>query len=103
MEFLQNEAAMIGVLALITSIITEMTKNIGFLKKTPTVLQVVVTAVVLAVIAYIAQCAADGTPVIWYMLVARVIVGVIAAFVATYGWDKLQEIIQRFIKTKKGD
>ena len=65
MDFLADEAAMIGVLALIVSIITELTKNIGFLARIPTVLQVVVTAVVLSVVMYCAQCAATGIPILW--------------------------------------
>ena len=101
MEFLANEAAMIGVIALVCSIITELTKNIGFLAKIPTVLQVIVTAVVLSVVEYCAQCAATGELVLWYLLIARVITGIIAAFVATYGWDRLHELVLRF--TKKGE
>ena len=98
MEFFANEAAMIGVIALICSIITELTKNIGFLAKVPTVLQVIVTAVVLSVVEYCAQCAATGDTILWYLLAARTITGVIAAFVATYGWDRLHELVLRFKK-----
>ena len=101
MEFLANEAAMIGVIALICSIITELTKNSGFLAMVPTVLQVVVTAILLSVVWYCAICAIMGEPVLWYLVVARVITGVIAAFVATYGWDRLHELVLRF--TKKGE
>lgn len=96
MEILAEEAAMIGVLAFIVSIITELTKNIGFLARLPTVLQVVVTAVVLSEVSYCAQCAATGNPILWYIMAARVITGIIAAFVATYGWDKLHELVLRF-------
>lgn len=102
MEFLQNGAAMIGALAIVTSVITELTKNIGFLKKIPTALQVIVIAVALAVVSYVAQCTANGVPVVWYMIIAHIIAGITAAFVATYGWDKLREIIARFTQ-KKGE
>lgn len=98
MEILAEEAAMIGILALIVSIITELTKNIGFLAMVPTVLQVVVTAILLSVVWYCAICAIMGEPILWYLLVVRVVTGIIAAFVATYGWDKLHELVLRFKK-----
>ena len=101
MDFLANEAAMIGVIALICSILTELTKNIGFLAKIPTVLQVIVTAVLLSVVEYCARCTTTESPILWYIVIAKVIVGIIAAFVATYGWDKLHELIQRFTKSKE--
>ena len=100
MEFLVNDAAMIGVLALIASLITQLTKNNGLLAKMPTVLQVEVTAVALSVADYCAWCSATGDTVLPYLLAARVITGSIAALIAAYGWDRLHELVLRFKKGK---
>lgn len=96
MEILTDQVTMIGAIAIIVNIITELTKNIGFLSKVPTIIQVVVTAIVLSAVTYFAQCAATGSKFLWYMLFGKLIAGIIAAYVALYGWDKLNETVNKF-------
>ena len=35
---------------------------------------------------------------LWYMLFGKLIAGIIAAYVALYGWDKLNEIVHKYKK-----
>ena len=98
MEILTDQVTVIGVIAILVNIVTELTKNIGFLSKIPTPIQVVITAVTLSVVGYCAQCAAAETEFLWYMLIGKLIAGIVAAYVALYGWDKLHETVQKYKK-----
>ena len=98
MEILTDQVTMIGAIAILVNIITELTKNIGFLARMPTPIQVVVTAIVLSGVSYFAQCAATGSDFLWYMLFGKLIAGIIAAYVALYGWDKLNETVHKYKK-----
>ncbi|MEE0930591.1 MAG: ribonuclease [Acutalibacteraceae bacterium] len=95
-----NEIAMLitalGVLAFLVSVITQVTKEIGVLKKIHTSLQVTVLSVVLTVVAYFAYVSYSGIAIIWYMVVGAVIAGFIVAFVSMFGWEKLYELYNRF-------
>ena len=85
-----------GVLAFLVSVITQVTKEIGALKKIHTSLQVTVLSVVLTVVAYFAYVSYSGFAIIWYMVVGAVIAGFIVAFVSMFGWEKLYELYNRF-------
>lgn len=90
--------AAIGIIAAIVSIVTEMTKNLGFLKKIPTILQVIVLSVVLWIALYFGVCSAGYLIFQWYMLVASIIAGFITAYVSSYGWEKLADAFKRYRK-----
>ena len=102
MEWIINNSAIIvaamGIIAAIVSIITEMTKNIGYLKKIPTILQVIVVSVVLWVLLYTALISAGVFVFEWFMLVAAIIAGVITAYISSYGWEKLNDVFKRYKK-----
>lgn len=102
MEFIMDNAAFIltavGVVAAIVTIITELTKEIGFLAKIPTMLQVIVLSEILWILLYSALCSMGQVPFAWHFVVATLIAGVITAYVASYGWEKLVEIFSRYKK-----
>ena len=56
--------AIIGVMAFLVSVITEVTKGIGFLSKVPTDVQVIVLSVVLCLLAYFAYASYIGAAII---------------------------------------
>jgi hypothetical protein len=91
----------VGVIAAIVSVITEMTKDIGFLKKIPTILQVIILSVVLWIIAYLAACGAGYATFTWYFLVSAIVAGFITAYVSSYGWEKLNDVFLRYQKKKE--
>ncbi|MGB8455137.1 MAG: hypothetical protein WCD89_22755 [Anaerocolumna sp.] len=104
MELITNNLVtilgVIGMLAFLVSVITEVTKGVGFLKKIPTDIQVIVLSVFLCVFAYFAYATYAGLTVAWYLVIGAVIGAFIVAFVAMYGWDKLNVLYNRFTNTE---
>lgn len=88
----------IGVLAFLVSVITEVTKNIGIFKKIPTDLQVIVLSIILCVVSYLAYTSYASIAVIWYYVVGCIIAAFIVSFIAMYGWAKLTALYNRFKK-----
>lgn len=86
----------IGVLAFLVSVITEVTKNIGFLKRIPTDLQVIILSVLLCLFAYFSYTSYYLIKIQWYYIAGCFIAAFIVAFVAMYGWDKLTSLYKRF-------
>lgn len=101
METAINYAAIIisviGTLAFIVSIITQVTKELGFLNKIPTQAQVVALSLTLTTGAYIAYAQYTYMQLHWYMIAASILAGFFVAFVAMFGWERLQELYKRFI------
>lgn len=98
-ELLNNATlliAVIGFMAFIVSVITQVVK--GILKNVPTDLVVFVLSIALTVTAFVAYIQYIKVEMLWYMIVASVIVGFIVAFVAMFGWEKLSELWKRFGK-----
>lgn len=101
-ELLSNATlllAVVGCLAFIVSVITQVIKDI--FKNIPTDLVVFVLSIALTVTAFIAYMQYIGAVMLWYMIVASVIAGFIVAFVAMFGWEKLSELWKRFGKDVK--
>lgn len=101
-ELLSNATillAVVGGLAFIASVITQVIKDI--FKNVPTDLVVFVLSIALTVTAFIAYMQYIKAEMLWYMIVASVIAGFIVAFVAMFGWEKLSELWKRFGKDVK--
>lgn len=96
-----NIAMLIGCLATIVSVITQVTKEIKFLKEIPTSLQVTVLSIALTVLCYIAYTNYFDIVIEWFMIIGAVIGGFIVAFVSMFGWEKLYQIYNRFKNNKK--
>lgn len=90
--------AVVGVLAFIVSVITQVFKGVGALKKIPTDILVFVLSIVLTVVTYVAYMDYIQQTVIWYMFIVAVIAGFMVAFVSMYGWEKISELWKRFYK-----
>lgn len=95
-ELITTIVAGIGALAIVISVITEVTKNIGFMSKIPTELQVIVLSIILTPLALFAYSSYAEFALTWYMIVGGVIAGFFVAFVCMYGWEKLTEIVKKF-------
>lgn len=91
----------VAIICTLISVITEFTKEIGFLNKIPTALQVLVLSIVICVIAFFAYISYASVPFVWYYLVAVIFAAFIVAIVCCKGWDYLIEIWKRFYKTKE--
>lgn len=93
--------AVIGALAFIVSVITQVIKGIGIFNKVPTDVLVFVLSIGITVIAFIAYMQYIQMAILWYMILSSVIAGFVVAFVAMYGWEKLSELWKRFGKDVK--
>ena len=90
--------AVIGALAFMVSIITQVFKGVGVLSKIPTDILVFVLSIGLTIIAFVAYMQYIQQAILWYMVLASIMAGFIVAFVAMYGWEKLSELWKRFNK-----
>lgn len=95
--------AVIGLAAFLVSVITEVTKGIGILKKIPTDIQVIVLSVMVCLVAYLAYVSYFSIEIQWYYIAGCLVAAFIVAFVAMYGWEKLTSLYGRFVKKDKGD
>lgn len=93
----------IGILAFAVSIITELFKNVSFLKNIPTDLLVLVLSVGLTVAAFVAYMQYIQQTILWYMILAAILAGLLVAYVAMFGWEKTVELFKRFKKDSTED
>lgn len=92
--------AVIGALAFIVSVITQVFKGVGVLAKIPTDILVLVLSIGITVTAFVAYMQYIQQTIIWYMILAAILAGFLVGFVAMYGWEKFAELWSRF---KKGE
>ena len=93
----------IGVLAFVVSVITQVTKGWGFLNRIPTVIQVYVTSLVISVLGISIYLQVKGFKIVWYYIVGAVVLSFFIAFVSTNGWEQLKELWNRSKYKKEGD
>ena len=82
----------IGVLVALTNIVVEVIKKVTW-DKLPTNIVATVVAEVLTVVAFFAYASYSNMQVVWYSVVSAVIVGILVAYAAMFGFDKLKEIL----------
>lgn len=90
--------SLIGVLVLITNVITEVLKSV--FKKTPPQITATIVAIASQVIAFQGYSSIMNINTTWWMWVAAVVVGFFVSYGAQFGFDKLKEIINHYIKIK---
>lgn len=93
--------AIIGALAFIVSVITQVIKGVGVFSKVPTDIVVLVLSIGITIAAFIAYMQYIQMTILWYMILAAIMAGFVVAFVAMYGWEKLSELWKRFGKEVK--
>lgn len=98
-EFIPQLIMLVGALAFIVSVVTEVMKNIGPLANMPTDIFVFVLSIVLTVVAVMAFAEYKELVMLWYWYVATVLLGFFVSFIAMFGWSKLTELWSRFKPT----
>lgn len=93
--------AIIGALAFMVSIITQVFKGVGFLAKIPTDILVVVLSIGITVAAFTAYMQYIQQVILWYMILAAIMAGFVVAFIAMFGWEKFSELWKRFGRNVK--
>lgn len=91
--------SIVGVLVVVTNIITQVLKKLTW-DKLPTNILAVIIAMALTLAAFFAYCQIKGVAIVWYMVVAAVVLGFFVAYAAMFGYDKLKEAIAQ-MGTKK--
>ena len=87
---------LVAILAFATSVITQVTKQLPGLVSIPTNLQVIITAMALSVLAVVIYCQWASIALLWYYIIAAVILGFFVAFVAMFGWAEITDLWNRF-------
>jgi hypothetical protein len=88
--------AVIGVLVALVNIVVEVIKKATW-DKIPTNILVILISITLTLVAFFAYCQICSISVIWYKIVAAVIVGIMVAYAAMFGYDKLKEALSSVI------
>ena len=86
----------VGLLAFIINVITQLTKEIGFLSRIPTSLQVIVTSLIICLLAYFGYSAYSDLTIQWYYVVGTIVGSFIVSYISMYGFEKLKELYERF-------
>ena len=89
--------SIIGALVVVTNIIVEVVKKATW-DKIPTNILAVIVGVALSVVALFAWANISGFTVLWYYVVAAVIIGFMVAYAAMFGYDKLKEVLAQVSK-----
>lgn len=87
---------LIGLVALMVSVIIEVTKEIAILSKIPKDIKVVVLSLALSLFLYFAYISYSGTAIIWYYTIGTVIASFVVAFIVMYGWGKFSSLYKKF-------
>lgn len=99
MTVITNHAAMlltvIAMLVALTNIVVEVLKKLTW-NKIPTDLLAIIVAVALTMLAFFAWASYTGLVVLWYYIAAAVIVGLMVAYAAMFGFDKLKDILTKY-------
>lgn len=81
-----------GILVVVTNIVVQVLKKLTW-DKLPTNILAVIIAMALTLAAFFAYCQIKGIAIVWYMVVAAVVLGFFVAYAAMFGFDKLKEAI----------
>lgn len=89
--------SIIGVLVVLTNIIVQVVKKVTW-GKLPTNILAVIISMALTLVAFFAYCQIKSITVVWYMIVATVVLGFLVAYAAMFGFDKLKEALTELNK-----
>lgn len=95
MDSIMNLSAIlsiIGVLVALTNISVQVFKKMTW-GKLPTNILVVIISMVLTLATFFAYCEIKAITVVWYMVFAAVVLGILVAYAAMFGFDKLKEAL----------
>ena len=95
MQYITYVLIAIGVLAFLTSIITQVIKEMPGLKNIQTNAVALVIALILCPLAVVILCIYLQIAIMWYYIIGAVIAAFIVYLVATGGWERVKEMWDR--------
>lgn len=98
-----NFLSIIGILSAMVTVITEVIKDLGFVRRIPTKLTALIVSftVVLGAMAVYLNLADAGF--IWWYLIAAFFAAFIVGYLSMNGWDVLYDIWRRFVPSGTED
>ena len=82
----------IGALVALTNIVVEDIKKVTW-DKLPTNVVATIVAEVLTLVTFFMYTSYKNINVVWYSVVSAIVVGIMVAYAAMFGFDKLKEIL----------
>lgn len=95
MQYVMYALALIGAMAFVVSVITQVIKELPGLTSLPTSAVVFALSIVLCPATFIALMAWQKQKIYWYMVFACMIAAFVVALVAMQGWDSVRNIWNR--------
>lgn len=87
----------VGILVVLTNIVVQVLKKATW-GKLPTNILAIIVSMVLTLVAFFAYCQIKAIAVVWYMVVAAVVLGFLVSYAAMFGFDKLKEALAQIGK-----
>lgn len=94
--------AIIGILAALTMIVTEMIKDLWLVVRIPTKLTALIVSLVVVAGAMTAYLNMADMAFQWWYLVAAFFAAFIVGYLSINSWDTLYEIWKRFVPDRRG-
>lgn len=94
--------AVIGALVILTNVVVEVLKKAIPNSKFPTNLLALIVSMVLTLVAFFAWAAVKEIRLAWYYVAAAIVVGLLVAYAAMFGFDKLKETLGVILVSKSG-
>ncbi len=87
----------VGILVVLTNIVVQVLKKATW-GKLPTNILAIIVSMVLTLVTFFAYCQINAIAVVWYMVVAAVVLGFLVSYAAMFGFDKLKEALTQIGK-----
>ena len=89
-----------GGLVFLVQLTVQLIKNLPGLNKIPTDLVTMVLSIGYSELALVMWSQYSNTPVEWYYYVGMFFGGLVVAYIAMYGWNKLKDLWDRSVTNK---
>ena len=87
----------VGILVVLTNIVVQVLKKATW-GKLPTNILAIIVSMALTLVTFFAYCQINAIAVVWYMVVAAVVLGCLVSYAAMFGFDKLKEALAQIGK-----
>jgi len=98
-------ATAFAILVVVVNILTQIFKSFLAKSEIPTRVFVLIVSVILTVATFFAFCQIYAIQVVWYLVVAAVVVGFVVAYCAMFGYDnlygELKDLMAKLFSTKE--
>lgn len=89
--------SLVGILMVLTNIVVQVLKKLTW-DKLPTNILAIIVSMVLTLAVFFAYCQINTIAVMWYMVFGAVVLGMLVAYAAMFGFDKLREALAQINK-----